>query len=325
MAEATGWAPGRVNLIGEHTDYNRGFVLPFALSRGVRVEIERADSLAVGGADVDERTPAYVGAVCLALGLRDNIAVRVHTDLAPGAGLGSSAALQVATARALRSLYGLAVSDVRLALSCHAAESRIVGVRCGVMDQFASAVAQPHRGLFIDCRSLAFSQARLPTTVELAVLDSGVRHANADGAYNERRAECERAAQLLGVESLRDLGPQPTIPAPDYDALPDPLGRRVRHVYEENIRVAEALVALETGNVAELVRVVRASHASQRDLFEVSVPEVDELVEAAQDAGALAARLTGGGFGGAVVALCAVGDGANVAEQVGAPLLATVD
>ena len=199
MAEADGWAPGRVNLIGEHTDYNGGFVLPAALTSGVTAELEPAPRLAVAGPGVDERTSAYVAAVCESLDVSNRLAVRIDADLPAGAGLASSAALELALARALRKLHGLGLEERDLALACHRAESEIVGVRCGVMDQLAAALAQPGHALFIDCTSLVTNDVALPASFELAVLDSGVRRANAASGYRERREECEQAARLLGV------------------------------------------------------------------------------------------------------------------------------
>jgi galactokinase len=319
MPDAGGWAPGRVNLIGEHTDYNGGLVLPLALALGVGVRLTPSGALRVEGEDVDARSAAYVAAVCQALGVPDRVAVRVEADLPAGAGLASSAALELALARALRDLHGLDLGDRELALACHRAESEIVGVRCGVMDQLAAALAPPRHALFVDCRSLAATEVPLPPGLELAVLDSGVRHANAASGFNDRRAECEEAARLLGVPTLRELGREPR-----FGDLPDPLGRRARHVHEENERVTRALAALVSADMPTLAGLMRDSHASQRDLLDVSTAEVDELVACAERAGALAARLTGGGFGGAVVALCDPGRAGAVARGTGAPLLAAV-
>jgi galactokinase len=324
VPEATGWAPGRVNLIGEHTDYNGGFVLPVALTLGVRVALDRAPELTVVGPATDERSAAYVSAVCRSLAVPARLAVRLDGDLPARAGLGSSGALEVAVARALRNLWALPVVDQRLALGCHWVENNLIGVRCGIMDQLTSAVGSPGHALLIDCTAISYREVRLPRWLELAVLDSGTRHSNAASGYNERRAECEEAARLMGVATLRELGPAANRGAPDYGALPEPLDRRVRHVYEENIRVGEAVAAIELGNAAALAGLLRASHASQRDLFEVSTPEIDQLVERAERAGALGARLTGGGFGGAVLALCRPGDAARVAAEAGAPLMTTV-
>ena len=311
--------PGRVNLIGEHTDYNGGLVLPAALALGVEVRVEPADALAVQSDAADAHSVRLAQAVCAELGVDDAIRVEVTSDLPAGAGLGSSAAFEVALARALRELHALELEEGELALACHRAESRFVP--SGVMDQFASALAGPGEALMIDCATLAATPVPLPVGIEFAVLDSGVRHDNAESGYRARRAECEEAARLLGVELIcRDLPDG----APDLDRLPEVLQRRVMHVLYESAAVRVAADALETGNVEMLAHFMRGSHVSQRERYEVSVPEVDALVERAEAAGALAARLTGGGFGGAVVALCKAGEAETVADGAAAPLLAVV-
>jgi galactokinase len=319
MSAAIGRAPGRVNLIGEHTDYNGGFVLPAPLKRGVEVHARHAEAPAIDSDLADERTAPLVEAVCAELGVPSAVAIRVLADLPSGAGLGSSAAFEVALARALRALHGLAMDDRELALACHRAENRVV--RCGVMDQLACALAPRHGALMIDCASLETSAVALPAGIEFAVLDSEVRHDNAAGGYEERRAECEQAARLLGVELLcRDLPDG----SPEIETLPDPLPRRVAHVLFESAAARVAVDALETGNIDMLAHFMRGSQVSQRERFEVSTPEIDALVERAESAGALAARLTGGGFGGAVVALCNAGEAEAVAAGARAPLLATL-
>jgi galactokinase len=319
MTEAIGRAPGRVNLIGEHTDYNGGYVLPAPLELGVEVRVRHADVLAVDSDAADARTAALVQAVCAELDVAAAVAIQVRADLPAGAGLGSSAAFEIALARALRELHGLNLDDRELARACHRAENRIV--RCGVMDQLCCALAPRHGALMIDCASLATREVELPGGIEFAVLDSGVRHDNADGRYEERRLECDEAARLLGVELLcRDLPDG----SPEIEKLPQKLQRRVMHVLFESAAVSVAADALETDNIDMLAHFMRGSHLSQRERFDVSAPAVDALVERAEAGGARAARLTGGGFGGAVVALCDAGESALVAERAGAPLLAVV-
>ena len=314
-----GYARGRVNLIGEHTDYNGGLVLPASLALGVHVRVERADALRVDGEHADGRSAALASAVCAELGVPDGLRIESAGDLPAGAGLGSSAAFEVALARALRSLQSLELDDRELALACWRAENRFV--RCGVMDQLCASVAPEHAALMIDCATLETTAIELPEGIEFAVLDSGVRHDNTQSGYEQRRAECEEAARLLGVELLcRDL--------PDGDervaGLPEPLPNRVLHVLYESAAVRAVADAFEGGNVDGAALFMRGSHVSQRERYEVSTPEVDALVDRAEAAGALAARLTGGGFGGAVVAMCNEGEAIAVAEAAAAPLVATI-
>jgi galactokinase len=316
-AAATRWAPGRVNLIGEHTDYNGGLVLPAALALGVSVALEAAGDLVVDGRQADERSYELARAVCAELSVPDGVRIEVAADLPAGAGLGSSAAFEVALARALRSLHDLRLDERELALACHRAENRIV--RCGVMDQMCSALAPERGALMIDCANLETTEVELPGGVEFAVLDSEVRHDNAASGYEQRRGECEEAARLLGVELLcRDLPDG----SPQVEQLPPPLPERVLHVLYESAAVRAVVDAFEVDNVDGAALFMRGSHVSQRERFGVSTPEVDSLVERAEQAGALAARLTGGGFGGAVLAMCNAGEGRAIAASTGAPLLA---
>jgi galactokinase len=291
------YASGRVNLIGEHTDYNDGFVLPVALARGTTVQLQTRDD-----AERHVRSPDGDAAPYAAALPRDlpGFDAEATTTLPVGAGLASSASLLVALLRALRP------DDAPLdhALVAHRAEAETLGVRCGVMDHLAVALGREGEPLLIDCRTLEATPVVLDDDAELLVLDSGLRHANATAGYQRRRDECDEACRRLGVAALRDLDAVPT-------GLPAPLDRRVRHVVEENGRVLAA--ARDPGRLPELMR---ASHASQRDLYEVSVPEVDRIVELAEGHGALGARLTGGGFGGCVVALCRRGEARAVGERV---------
>jgi galactokinase len=268
-------------------------VLPLALDRHVTVEI------APGPLPDDAYVRGTVAAVRAAGFAVPDVAVRTSATLEAGAGLASSAALEVALVRALRDAFGLALDDREVAMLAWRAETKHVGVPCGVMDQMAASLGSPGEALLIDCRSLEVGPVALPAGVSVVVRDSGVRHAHASGAYARRRAECEAAAVLLGVRSLRDVGPGDE----GIDALPAPLDRRVRHVVEENARVLAFADALAREDLVAAGELMTASHRSQRDLFEVSVPEVDELVEALLAEGAFGARLTGGGFGGSVVAL----------------------
>lgn len=325
-------APGRVNLIGEHTDYSHGFVLPAAIPQRTRVllapradivvrvashEIGEAAAYALGEERRSGRWLDYVQGVTWALREAGHAIwgfdAAIASDVPMGSGLASSAALEVALLRALRAAFGLDLDDVRLALLAQRAESAFVGARVGVMDQMAASLADDRTALFLDTRSLAWERVPLPRGAELVVIDSGVRHDHAAGGYNVRRSECERAATLLGVASLRDAGPDDVARA----ALPDPLSRRARHVVTENARVLEALAAMRAGDLARLGALFDASHESLRDDFEVSVPETDLLVDLARrEPEVFGARLTGGGFGGSVVILARTGAGREVAVRV---------
>lgn len=334
-AEVIAAAPGRVNLIGEHTDYNEGFVMPIALPLQTTVAAARrtdhavrAWSADVTGADQTmafgvglERPRAawidYVQGVTWALAEAghavDGFDLRVESAVPLGSGLSSSASLEVAVLRALDQLFDLGLDRTTVATLAHEAETRFVGVPVGVMDQMACSLATDDAALFIDSRTLTFAQVPLPSTIELLVLDSGQRHEHAAGEYRTRRAECEAAARALGVPALRDA----TAGLLWEHALPPPLDRRARHVITEDERVLEMRHALERGNVPAAGALMNASHRSMSEDFEVSTPEVDLLAALAQSQdGVAGARLTGGGFGGCVVALCARGRVATVAAQV---------
>jgi galactokinase len=324
-------APGRVNLIGEHTDYNGGFVLPVATPQRTRVELRpvsgrevRAISAQEGPAslfEIGEEKPVgawvdYVAGMTRALASMGHAVggfeLHVDSDLPVGCGLSSSAALEVAVGRALRDAFDLDLDDVAIAAAGRRAENEFVGVRSGPMDQLAAGLANVDEALLIDCRSLARMPVPIPEQCVLVVIDSGERHSLAAGDYNARREECEQAAGLLDVEFLCDLHPRDLRIA----SLPSPLDRRARHVVEENSRVLLAAEAMLNGDVAALGTLLDESHESQRTLFDVSTPQIDRLVHQARDRGALGARLTGGGFGGSVVALARPG-GAEAIGQAG--------
>jgi galactokinase len=337
-------APGRVNLIGEHTDYSGGFVLPVAIPQRTRVELAtrvgplvRAWSANVEPQEIEEyrlgdEEPGhgwldYVQGVTEVLRQAGHTLrgfdLRIESDVPYGGGLSSSAALEVSLLRALREAFHLDLDDVQLALAGQKAENDLVGAPVGIMDQMASSLAQPGVALFIDTRSLAYEQVHLPADTELAVINSGVAHNHAAGDYRTRRAECERAAGLLGVPALRDLGPE-TLGR--VLTLPDPINRRARHVITENQRVLDAVAAMRRGDALALGRLFSASHASQRDDYAVSVPEVDLLVTLAEaEPAVLGARLTGGGFGGSIVALVRRGEASGVAARVAAEYGTRVD
>ncbi len=334
-------APGRVNLIGEHTDYNEGFVLPFALAQGVRAAASRrddgvlevrsrqtpdsaatvpVDTLAPGRPRGWAAYPAGVAWALLEAGWQvGGASVAIDADLERGAALSSSAALECATALALTDLYGLTVPRPELAALARRAENEFVGVPSGIMDQSASLLCEEGHALLLDCRSGETSEVPLDLAavgLVLLVIDTRVRHALSDGRYAERRRSCEEAARALGVPSLRDV-----TDAPDgiewVERLSDPvLRRRARHVVTENARVLETVGLLRAGEAARIGPLLTASHASLRYDFEISWPQADATVEAAIGSGALGARMTGGGFGGSVIALVEAPRGGDVRASV---------
>jgi galactokinase len=311
-------APGRANLIGEHTDYNDGFVLPVALELATYVAGRRRDGVVSlrsldepGRVAIDVRTGEgnargwgrYVAAVVRAL-LDDGVAVDgfdgvVASDVPIGAGLSSSAALELAVAHAVTAAPA---DPTRLALACHRAENVHVGTRCGVMDQLASAAGRAGYALLVDCRDVTVEPIPVPPETSVLIVDSGLRRELAQSAYNERVAECAAAADALGVTSLRDAT-RADLERPSRSLDPT-LRRRARHVVDENARVLAAAEALRAGRLDDLGALFRASHESLARDYEVSTPELDLLVAIAGTTdGVLAARLTGAGFGGCTVNL----------------------
>lgn len=330
----TASAAGRVNLIGEHTDYNDGFVLPAALPLATDLELAPRNDRMVGVwsaefptdqprrfsldslARVDDWTDYLRGIawVMLDRGLTHGFDARISSCIPVGSGLSSSAALLVAAGRAIRAGFRLSLDDLDLARVARRAETDFVGAPVGIMDQMACSLADESSALFIDTRTLDYNRVALPASVALLVIDSGVRHSHVTGGYRTRREECVQAASALAVPTLRDVGEQDL---PAIEALPEPLNRRARHVVTENARVLAAVDALRTGDAAEVGRLFLASHASLRDDFEVSTPEVDALVETTKSIhGVHGARITGGGFGGAIVALIEAGRGNQIGDAV---------
>ncbi|WP_248964075.1 galactokinase [Sphaerisporangium perillae] len=336
-------APGRVNLIGEHTDYNDGYVLPFAVPWGVTAAVARRDddtlrllSLqdATAGSDGEDAGPRpmtitehdqaggwsrYVVGVFWALrqaghhvGGADLV---IDGDVPKGAGLSSSAALEVAVAMALNDLYGLGLAKIDLALIGQKAENDFVGMPCGIMDQAASALSEEGHVLFMDCRSLTTRNVPLDLPAEglqILIIDTGVHHELADGQYARRRRDCESAAERLGVKALRDV----TDLAEALSRLDGDERKRVQHVVTENHRVQALIGLLRAGAVREIGALLNASHLSLRDQYEVSCAELDVAVEAAVRGGARGARMTGGGFGGSAIALVADDRADRVREEV---------
>jgi galactokinase len=317
-------APGRVNLIGEHTDYNLGFVLPVAIDRTVAVAAApRGDPvIRVHALDFEARDEfrwdtvrrfpgggwrSYPRAVAWSLAEAGHgligADITIAGDVPPGAGLSSSAATELAAAGALAELAGLSIPPRELAIICQRAENAFVGVRSGIMDQFASALGVAGHALLIDCRSLEVEPVALPDEdIAIVVADSNVPRTLADTAYNQRRAECAEAARILGIESLRDA--DLAMLDARHAALPDDVFRRARHVVTENARVLQAADALRRDDLQTLGELMYGSHESLRADFQVSVPELDLLVELARaTGGVLGSRLTGAGFGGCTVSL----------------------
>jgi galactokinase len=324
--EALASAPGRVNLLGEHTDYNDGYMLPVATPQATSVALARSHddqhhfysgtldgnvSFAAKGGSAPQGFGSYIEG-CIRLVEARGVEVPplrmyVTTSLPVGSGLSSSAALEVATLRALRQLLGFELDDVTLARIAQRAEIEYAHVNCGIMDQMASSLCDERNMLFIDARTLEHRLVPMPQGSELIVVDSGVPRKLAASKYNERRAECEEASRKLGVKALRDV----TDPAL-VEQLPDVLRRRARHVVLEDLRVLEAAQGVSAERFGALMN---ASHESLRDDYEVSIPELDQLVAALRAApGVFGARLTGAGFGGACVALCSTGQARAAAE-----------
>ena len=313
MAERVARGPGRVNLIGEHTDYNDGLALPFAIDRGVTVTAEplpgdriearaldlgEEDAFALEDAEPASGWRAFVRGTVAELRAAGHevrpCRITIEGDLPHGSGLSSSAALEAALCLAL--LEDDDVDRVELAKLCSRVENDHVGARTGLLDQLAVLCGEEGRALRIDFRDLTMDAVPLELgDWRLVTLGSGASHEHAGGGYNERRAECAAACEALGISSLRD--------AAGAGGLPAPLDRRVRHVLSENARVDAMAAALAAGDLERAGALLDASHASLRDDYEASVPEVERTVAALKDAGAAGARMVGGGFGGSVLAL----------------------
>ncbi len=326
---ATWAAPGRLNLIGEHTDYNDGFVLPVALPYATTATVTARDDgtlrlRSAQEAQQDVTVPvaglapgavgdwaAYPAGVVWALRAaghdlgRGGFDIQVDGTVPVGAGLSSSAALECSVAAALDDLLGLGIDRSDLAVLARRAENEFVGVPSGVMDQMASMLCLPAHALFLDCRSLHAEQVPLDLAaagLAIVLIDSRAPHQLSDGAYGDRRRACEEAARILGVPALRDVADVAALDRLDGDLL-----KRARHVVTEDDRVLRTVAALGGGRLEDVGPLLSASHASMRDDFEITVPRVDLIAATAEQAGALGARMTGGGFGGCVLALVPAG------------------
>jgi galactokinase len=337
------FAPGRVNLVGEHTDYNDGFVLPMAIEQGIAAAFapNAEDVLRVHASDIGDTTEIpiaslrglrlsesgwfrYVGGMAATM-IAEGVPVggttmALASNLPSGAGLSSSAALELVVGRALTAAAGADWDPRRMSVIAQRAEQEFAGVACGIMDQMAVACARAGRALLLDCRSLDTSDVLIPEAARIVIVNSGVRRALASSAYNERRAACERAVAAVsrfapGVRALRDVDEAALAQA--RDAMDDEAFRRASHVIAENRRPAQCAEALERGDLESAGRVMLASHASLRDLYDVSCPELDLLVELSMaQPGCHGARLTGAGFGGCTIALVDVEAVDNLVHNV---------
>lgn len=337
-------APGRVNLIGEHTDYNDGFVLPMAIDRGIWialrprsgpvVQIHSLDLDSTASFALDSMRHESAGWVEYLQGVAWALQEAGHSlsgwegvmagNVPRGAGLSSSAALELATARAFQAVSGFPWDPPAMALLGQKAESQWVGVNCGIMDQMISAAGEADHALLIDCRSLATTSVPLPADAAVVVLDTATRRGLVDSAYNERRAQCEAAAAYFGVPALRDVTGERF--AAKAGRLDDVTYRRARHVISENARTLAAAEAMRAGDAVELGRLMDDSHVSLRDDFEVSGPALNHMVECAwEEPSCYGARMTGAGFAGCAVALVEAASVETFVARVAARYTARTD
>lgn len=325
-ATLTVQAPGRVNLIGEHTDYNDGFVLPCAINYSTTISAAPRDDrqIRVIAVDYDDQQDSfsldapidhhpqwqwanYVRGVIKHLKTRSDAFggadLVISGNVPQGAGLSSSASLEVAVGKAIQALYQLPLDNVALALNGQEAENQFVGCNCGIMDQMISAQGQRNHALLIDCRSLETRAVSMPDNVAVMIINSNVKRGLVDSEYNTRRQQCEAAAHYFQVKALRDVSEADF--AAKAAGLDDVVARRARHIITENARTLAAADALTRGDLRQMGELMAASHASMRDDFEITVPPIDTLVEIVKavigDEGGV--RMTGGGFGGCIVAL----------------------
>ncbi|MBI5951135.1 MAG: galactokinase [Chloroflexi bacterium] len=326
-------APGRVNLIGEHTDYNDGFVLPMAIDRAVWMALTPRTDLTVRIRSLDLEVDSafdlhsltkgegwieYIKGVAFEL-QKDGYDLRgfnavMTGDVPRGAGLSSSAAVELATARAFASASGFDWDAAHMARVSQKAENQWVGVNCGIMDQMASAATREGYALFLDCRTLEYQHAPLPENTAVVILDTSTRRGLVDSAYNERRSQCEEAARWFGAKALRDVSVDDLKKG---SGLSEVVMKRARHIVTENARVLEAVQMMKADNVKRLGDLFNASHASLRDDFEVTNEALNQIVECAQEqSSCYGARMTGAGFGGCAVALVKEKDAREFTDAV---------
>lgn len=340
----TARAFGRVNLIGEHTDYNGGWVLPTTIPQFTEVTIEKnvgsivwlqssSDPIDHGprefSFELGQEVPTHTWVDYLQGGTKllneflksrneeiTGFTAIITSNIPEGSGLSSSAALEMSFLKALKKSFNFHMSDVELALLGQRIENEFVGARVGIMDQMATSLAQEGEALFLDTLNLTYERVPLPMNeMDLMVINSGISHrlSSKDGGYNERRSQCEEAARLLGVKLLRDASTND----PTFNKLPHVLMKRARHVMTENERVKEAVKAIKAKDLEYLGELFIASHISMRDDYEVSIPEIDYLVELClKEEGVFGARLTGGGFGGSIVAILKKGLKERIAHKL---------
>lgn len=333
-----GHAPGRVEWLGNHTDYNDGLVLGLGLEVGTTVKARRLTEAVLRMTAVNlhetcevalhELTPQAPGSwsnyvIGVADGFRQRgadltgLSLSIESTVPVGAGLSSSAALECSTCRAFQQAWGTNYTDMELARIGQEAEHRFAGVRCGLLDQVTSLFARPGQSVFLDCRSLEVERVPVPSLARFVIVQSGVKHALSDGAYNSRREECEAAAAVLGVVKLRDATRQMVEDAAIHGVLSEAPLRRARHVVGENARVAAAVEALRAGDLATVGGLMNESHESSRTQFENSCEELDFLSsQARQITGCYGARLSGGGFGGAIIAMIHAGQEESFTHEI---------
>ena len=320
-------APGRINIIGEHTDYNDGFVLPFAVNKYIWVEMEESDRFIViseefGDEKVFEKPERsgtwadYIMGVVWSFEKRGYkvrpLRMRIHSNLPVGAGLSSSAALEVSVTYGISEVMGFKIGKMEIVKIARSSEVDFVGVRCGIMDQFTAVFAKKDHAIFLDTRDLTYEYIPLDLEgYEIYLVDSNVKHELASSEYNRRRQECEEVLRILNKRSFRDVQED------DLKKLRGNLFKRAKHVLDENERVKKSVEALKSKNMEELGKLLVESHRSLRDLYEVSCEETDFIVDfLVNKSGILGARMVGGGFGGGVIVLAKEGVFSKYSENL---------